>query len=250
MKLLNLYHQLIIYVFVLIFSHSCAGQIEYKSIIHFVDNKNIDSIGYESVNDGNDLSIASIFLYRNSLILADNFYGNIKIIDLNSGTIKSSARLSIYRNPWISDIIVFKSKIVVSSYLDSMYVLDLNLKPNFSIYCPIGEKFFVSMNDSTFTVFNSIKSECYHFNSEFKVDTINSCFIDIWGKASFLKSYDYVTMKNEKFIILPQSKIKLNTDFPEKLIPYEGFNLDFNGNQLVYFEIVKNKVVFHIYKYK
>lgn len=223
-------------------------QTKYHKIVLNINNSRADCIGYLSNIDDPDISVSSIFIYNNTLFIADRADGNIKKIDLITNKLLTSQKLNQFHNPWINDLVVYNGNLVVTSDLDSLYYLNLDLNKIKSIFLPIGKKYIVNLTDSSLTIFNTITLTCYKLSHSLNLLSTDSCLYDVWNKASILNTFNYVN-KKEKYIIIPKGKVKLKTDFPENLIKYDALNLTYDEHRLIYFQIRSNNMIIHLYCY-
>ena len=99
-----------------------------RNEFHFeYDNQDETKFGVKFVEHDLPIGQPSLVLQGDTCYVVDAFHNNVKKIDLISGAIASGAKFPGPR-VWLYDIMIFNSKLFVSSELDTIYVFSKNLE--------------------------------------------------------------------------------------------------------------------------
>jgi hypothetical protein len=236
-----------IFIFLLLFFISCSAQnsFKYTKYKFNVDNNNPTIFGYEKIEYDEDIGPKSIIIDNNIAYIVDTYHGNIKKVDLNTGILSSSVPLSPKNNLFLRDVIVWEEKILISSDLDSIYVLNSNLKFEIAIKTKRFDKYFLKANDSLFIYFSNEQMKC-SLDLNGKLTNCVNIYIDNITPAHS-KEYIVSNNNNISFIETAFFKIKLKKEIPKLYFRYDSINIDFDKQTLVYFDINKNFFELHVY---
>ena len=231
---------------------NCLAQesIKVKSFKIEINNEDFTKIGYKSYAEDQSQGPISIYLANRSVYLVDNFYGNVKEININNGEITNfSVKLSNKRNPWPRDITYFNDKFYISSDLDSIYILNKELKLEGRI--PIlfnSPKYFSHITKDSIGIYIENESELLYLKkdnliSNHKTKIEFSPFLEAHGKKYSI----YKSSNNQDFIKTKFFNYKLKNSFPDIFTKFNAINIDFNEKTLVYYDVNEN--IFELYVY-
>lgn len=146
----------VIFLFCITLQISFAN-IQWKIFHYKIDIHDNRKFGYIQPNEGVCEGPLIISVWSHYAFITDAFHSNIKKIDLNSGKLFSSRQLGInekVNRSWIRDVNIFGNNVFVTSDLDSIFILDINLKYKKGICVSRGVKRIVIQGDSLLYVYN------------------------------------------------------------------------------------------------
>lgn len=220
-----------------------------KQLSYTVGNNNPDLLGFEYHKADGSFAIRDILLQNNYLYIVDEFHGNIKKIDINTGEIKCSNILGKGKQECIQRIAFLLNKFYVFSIHKTSYILDCNLSLIDSFEMVNGSKEIYRITDKHLLL-ETIDGLLTLDN---KGEIINKSELINWSpyyKEKNGKGFEIQDVDSSYSIIRNQFKeIKLDTIFPYIDNYYEANNIDFDSTKLVFFEYVNNTYKFNIIYY-
>lgn len=157
------------------------------------DNTDTLSFGVKFVPHDFPIGQPSLVLNKGNVYIIDAFHSNVKKVDLNTGKFETSQVLPS-RGGHLYDAIVFNNKLYISSELDTIYVLDMDLAPLARLNPGLGRASFVRTygNDSLSIYFPDAKmyQTWNHRNELIRSRTINlnDRRFELYFKNKWLKS--------------------------------------------------------------
>ncbi|MBS1978682.1 MAG: hypothetical protein JST46_15020 [Bacteroidetes bacterium] len=244
---------------------TCCAQKEKVKIISLpIDNQNSTGIGFKRTEWDNKMvfyqGISSICVDNNFVYMTDEVHRNVKRIDLNTSEITTSNKLfSAARGRKLTDIGVFGESIVVATFSDSLLILNKDLSIDTvvllnSYHCPTC---IHQHNDSIISIYVNSKSIIYSIDNSLKLidkqftkrneklycesrlDPQSGSFRGKEGSYRRMPSGDYVTIMGRE--------IHLESPYTSYL---DSYNVDFDDNHLVIFDIDEEKFVLYVYNIK
>lgn len=229
---------------------ACAMPSEYqmKTFTFPVDNNCPQCFGYKTYEHDMSVGPASIIIHENFAYVTDRVHGNVKRIDLETGELAAGPRVNNSYNPWLNDIAIFNGKIYVTSDLDSVHVLDMNLKPLYAFYLGRGEKYFTRIQDENFEILIELEDRKVVID---KSDAIVSAIDKVINLDIIIqphgKKYEIIKKGDKQFIKNQYDLVALQTPYSYNFNDYDAFRIDFTENRLVYFDV--NDSTFTLYVY-
>lgn len=225
------------------------------------DSDDLAKFGYVEGENDRSVSVISICLDSGQIYLADDFNKNIKRIDLKSSNFSFSQKLTeSNHSKYLNDLGVFNGKLYVTTTENKVYVLSKDLRQTESFLLPSDRSYpiyIMNKNEDSLTFVSEIADSCYTIDKSNRVissrlltnseevkwiDKFNLSKGVIKDKNLAYRKYgdkDYVTIKS-KTILLCQ--------------PFEycenAINLDFDANNMVVFNVDKQKLKIFAYDLK
>lgn len=232
---------------ILIFISQCVGQttINYNKYTFSIDNANPGQFGYENFEMDEDIAPKSIILKDTVAYIIDTYHSSIKKVNTNSGKIEASIKLSP-KNIWLRDIITFMDKLIVSSDLDTLYILDYNLKLIKCLYTEKDDKYFFKRDNSVNIYFNN-KNQICEIDSLYE---IKKCVDNSYEPFNSAHGKEYVLINSDSssFVKTPYFKIKLHEIYPKLYKEFNAINLDYDESQFCYYDVNERVLTLYIYK--
>jgi hypothetical protein len=195
-----------------------------------VNNRDYEKIGFELITGDESNGVKSIILEDTVIYLLDAFHNNIKKINLITGKVKSSLRLS-NKKAWLRDLAVFDKKLFVTTDLEANYILDLNLNLIKTFKLPMQTKYVYKVFKDSLLIYDLGKVIAIN-NAGTVLDTRNED-IDILKMAHGKKYTIHGDTINTEY-----GTAHINSSFPYTWKKYyDAINIDFNNKELVYFEV-------------
>ncbi len=251
---------IIIITFFLMDCHSSSSSkkiLPLKSIQRIVipiDNHKDSFIGYKHFEDDMDIGPNSFFVKDKYIFLLDPFHKNVKKIDIFNKRIS----LSNEKIDWLSDILVYKNKVIVSSDLSNVYIYDLQLKLDGKINVSNGTKYFYNNTKGHHYLVNlskmSIKDDVKIYDAYY-VDSL------LYNKLYIIKksidTYKRVGYYNKEVKINQKKYLAVNNhlyELPHSLLEikaYEAKNIFVEPKRISYFNFDRGKknLIIEIFNY-
>jgi len=226
-----------------------------KKIFLPVNNHNEKFIGYMHYEDDMNQGPSSIFVYDKYIYLLDSYHENIKKINITTGKITSTSKKDI----WLTDIFLFKNKLIAPSELPKVLIYNLNLIKEKELMTPKGYKIFIQNNthNNVFLVnfskmLNEDKKiiEGYHLDSLLnnKIYSIKVALDSSYTRVGFFNTQKEIDGK--KFLKVGQ----LLYEIPHSLNvinEYEAKNIFVEPKRITYFNFNKKRdtVFIEIFNY-
>lgn len=247
-----------------------------------INNKDSTKIGFERdelVSGG----VSSLYIKNNYAYLPDNTHKNIKRINVKTGEIIVSQRLTPKLNKFLNDITIFNNRVYVSTFENVIYVLDENLKLESAFTFPSpphSPLFFNKINEDSLEVYVQYVDSVYIINKEntivrrykyqnlIPVDKTGDGTIDYhikkdnrswdgWGK--YETGVDYFTVRNKKFNLIEKDgkqfvktdywTIELKEEYQDP--PAENLdvvNLEFNEKYFIHYNMDEKEFRMYVYE--
>lgn len=216
-----------------------------------VDNSKPEAIGYINNHSGPepdwDIAIQSIYLDGNQAFLVDQYHGNVKRIDLLTGQMISSDKVSTRPYPWIRDVAVFHDKVYVSDDFDSIFVFnkDLSRALAFSI-CSRSPKFFIAITPQMLDVYVQLKDTIAHIDTMNQIVGYEDGHLYPYDLAHG-KKYEICTKNGKQYFKADNIDLELTKPIPDLTCCYDAINVDFNSRYLVYFDANEKEFTLYVY---
>lgn len=223
-----------------------------------IDNEDANKIGFVEMENDISIGITSICVVNQFIYLTDEYHKNIKRVNILTSDITSSIKLtdSIYFKQF-NDIVYFNNNLYITSSENNIFVISKDLKKSFSFKLPTKGGYpikILSKSDSTLDFSIEIIDSLYRINKinqvvlSKKLDNKESIWLtnyfDIELGNIRYKSLKYIKENNNEYIILGKKKVKLIEPFK---YCSDAYNIDFNNDYLVIFDISAKEFRLYIY---
>lgn len=225
---------------------------EKNKLVIKIKTGNLDpnQIGYEKDGQtGEVTSVSSIYRVNDDLLLLDPVHNNIKIIDIQAGKVKGITEKISKTKVWLSDVVFFDDLIYVSSYHDTIYVLDASFRrvKDLIVKNPYGEKRFYfdqgRLYVSTYATenwqdknFNVLATATELANS----GVLNKDTISIGkGHESYVEKLDgFKIQEKDNSTCFSNSAESFCIQHDFQTLPYSCRNVVFGNGMLSFYELV------------
>jgi len=231
---------------------ACSSQ-DYQLVSTYtfpINNDRPNCFGHQPAHDF-DVGPTAIALDGQYVYIVDTYHANIKRIDLDSGVVITSDKISTLKQPWLRDVAVFNDKVYVTSDLDSIYVLSKNLRPLTSVYVGKEQKYFSKVSQDTLEIYFNLTNKILKITPDHRIvafEQPRQRYIQSPGKTPRGKRYHEFDEKGKQYIRTPYGVVELTPTFRETFMRYDASPVDFDAEKLVYFVLKDSALVLYLYK--
>lgn len=223
-----------------------------------IDNEDANKIGYIELENDISIGITSLCVVNNFIYLTDEYHKNIKRVDIFTSDIICSNKITdstFFKQ--FNDIVEFDNNLYITSSENNVFIVTEDLKKFFSFKLPTKGGYPIkifSKSDSTLDFCIEVRDSLYRINN--KNEIISSRKLDnkesIWLTNYFdialgnikYKSLKYIKENSNEYLLIGSKKIKL-------IVPFkycsDAYNIDFNNDYLVIFDISVNGFILYVY---
>lgn len=244
---------IVVFILLLISNEALTTNDGFK-LIQFefeLDTTKDTQIGYRPGTPG--IGPKSISLGKECVYIVDDYHFNLKRIDLKTGALTSSQRVSSREYCWPNDAIECSGNVLVSDSFDSVFVFDTNLNRLRSTY--VGEqdnRFFIREEDGSLLLYGELHDAAYAISCHGEVDSMRDTAIQSAVQATAHGNPFSVVEQNGQFVLRTKyysvPLVKGTENVSQALDYLDCSYVDYDSSRVVYFNILNGQIMLYYYQ--